>query len=197
MKVYAAGFNMANGLAFAPNGDAYVSNDVDAGLIRIPRTHPSAWSVLDDVWGSNGLVVTRDGKTMYATITFDQRSPIERISLPSGAHTTAFQLTVGVVSLKPAVYTNPDLSRPLLGVKGLDDMTSDGRYLYPVANGLGELLRVDPRTGAACLIVSGFPTSSSVRIAPESGPFADHDRGTIDFYITRFTGQIMRVRYRP
>jgi len=197
VKVYAAGFNMANGLAFAPNGDAYVSNDVDAGLIRIPRTHPSAWSVLDDVWGSNGLVVTRDGKTMYATITFDQRSPIERISLPSGAHTTAFQLTVGVVSLKPAVYTNPDLSRPLLGVKGLDDMTSDGRYLYPVANGLGELLRVDPRTGAACLIVSGFPTSSSVRIAPESGPFADHDRGTIDFYITRFTGQIMRVRYRP
>jgi len=188
---------MANGLAFAPNGDSYVSNDVDAGLIRIPRAHPAAWSVLDDVWGSNGLVVTRDGKTMYATITFDQRSPIERISLPSGTHTTAFQLTVGVVSLKPAVYTNPDLSRPLLGVKGLDDMTSDGRYLYPVANGLGELLRVDPRTGAACLIASGFPTSSSVRIAPESGPFADHDRGTIDFYITRFTGQIMRVRYRP
>jgi len=197
VKGYAAGFNMANGLAFAPNGDSYVSNDVDAGLIRIPRAHPAAWSVLDDVWGSNGLVVTPDGKTMYATITFDQRSPIERISLPSGAHTTAFQLTVGVVSLKPAVYTNPDLSRPLLGVKGLDDMTSDGRYLYPVANGLGELLRVDPRTGAACLIASGFPTSSSVRIAPESGPFADHDRGTIDFYITRFTGQIMRVRYRP
>jgi hypothetical protein len=76
-------------------------------------------------------------------------------------------------------------------------MTTDGRYLYPVANGLGELLRVDPRTGAACLIASGFPTSSSVRIAPESGPFADHDRATIDFYVTRFTGQIMLIRYRP
>ena len=63
--------------------------------------------------------------------------------------------------------------------------------------GASHVYRVDPRTGAACLIVSGFPTSSSVRIAPESGPFADHDRGTIDFYITRFTGQIMRVRYRP
>ena len=195
--VYASGFNMANGLAFAPNGDAYISNDVDAGLIRIPRAHPAAWSRLDDVWGTNGLVVTRDGKTMYATITFDQRSPIERISLPSGAHATAFQLTVGVVSLKPAVYTNPDLSRPLVGIKGLDDMTTDGRYLYPVANGMGELLRVDPRTGTACLIASGFPTSSSVRIAPENGPFADHDRATIDFYVTRFTGQIMRIRYRP
>src|SRR5207245_6463410 len=117
-------------------------------LIRIPRAHPAAWSVLDDVWGSNGLVVTRDGKTMYATITFDQRSPIERISLPSGAHTTAFQLTVGVASLKPAVYTDPDLTRPLVGLKGLDDMTSDGPYLYHVANALGALLRVDPKTGS-------------------------------------------------
>jgi virginiamycin B lyase len=195
--VYASGFNMANGLTFAPNGDAYISNDVDAGLIRIPRAHPTAWSRLNDLWGTNGLVATRDGKTMYATITFDQRSPIERISLPSGVHSTAWQLTVGVVSLQPAVYANPDLSRPLVGLKGLDDMTTDGRYLYPVANGLGELLRVDPRSGAACLIASGFPTSSSVRIAPEVGPFADHDRGTIDFYVTRFTGQIMRIRYRP
>jgi virginiamycin B lyase len=197
VKVYASGFNMANGLTFGPNGDAYVSNDVDAGLIRIPRAHPSAWSLLDDLWGSNGLVVTHDGKTMYATVTFDQRSPIERIALPSGAHSTAFQLTVGVASLKPAVYTNPDLSRPLLGVKGLDDMTTDGRYLYPVSNGLGELLRVDPKTGAACLITNGFPTSSSVKIAPETGPFADHDKGTIDFYVTRFSGAIMRIRYRP
>jgi len=196
-QVYASGFNMANGLTFCPNGDIYISNDIDAGLIRIPRAHPAAWSPLNDLWGANGLVVTRGGKTLYATITFDQRSPIERVSLPSGAHSTAFQLTVGVASLKPAVYTNPDLSRPLVGVKGLDDMTTDGRYLSPVANGLGELLRVDPRTGAACLIASGFPTSSSVRIAPESGPFADHDRSTIDFYVTRFSGQIMRIRYRP
>lgn len=196
-RMYASGFNMANGLTFAPNGDAYISNDVDAGLIRIPRAHPAAWSHLNNLWGTNGLVVSRDGKTMYATITFDQRSPIERISLPSGAHSTAFQLTVGVVSLKPAVYTDPDLTRPLVGVKGLDDMTTDGRYLYSVANGMGELLRVDPRTGAACLIANGFPTSSSVRIAPENGPFADHDRATIDFYVTRFTGQIMRIRYRP
>jgi hypothetical protein len=196
-KVYASGFNMANGLTFAPNGDVYTSNDVDTGLIRIPRAHPAAWSLLDDVWGSNGLVVTLNGRTMYAAITFDQRSPIERISLPSGAHSTAFQLTAGVVSLKPAVYTNPDPSRPLVGLKGLDDMTTDGRYLYPVANAMGELLRVDPRTGAACLIASGFPTSSSVRIAPESGPFADHDPRTIDFFVTRFTGQIMRIVYRP
>jgi len=196
-RVYASGFNMANGLTFAPNGDVYTSNDVDAGLVHIPRAHPAAWSLLDDLWGTNGLMVTRDGRTLYATVTFDQRSPIERVSLPSGAHSTAFQLTAGVVSIKPAVYTAPDLSRPLLGVKGLDDMTTDGRYLYPVANGLGELLRVDPTNGSACLIASGFPLASSVRIAPESGPFADHDPGTIDFYVTRFTGAIMRIRYRP
>jgi hypothetical protein len=194
-RVYAHGFDMANGLTFAPNGDAFVSSDVTTGLVRIPRAHPSGWGLLNDLWGTNGLVVTRDGKTLYATITFDQRSPIMRISLPSGSYTTAVQLSVGVASLEPAVYTHPDLARPLLGIKGLDDMTTDGRYLYPVANAMGELLRVDPKTGKACLIASGFPSASSVRIAPEKGPFADGDPRTIDFYVTRFSGAIMLVRY--
>jgi hypothetical protein len=197
---YAVGYNMANGQWRAPNGDIYISNDFDLGLIRIPA-HAVGTSVtwdgsfLNDTWGSNGLVAL--GNTLYSNITFDARSPIEATDLATGAHHTAFTLTAGAASLQPNVYPEGvDPAKPLAGVKGLDDMTTDGRYLYPVANGMGELLRVDPINGKACLIAGGFQNTSSVRIAPESSPYADHDAGTIDFYLSGFDGKIMIVRWR-
>lgn len=199
VESYATGLNMPNGMAFAANGDLFVSNDFDYGLVRIPAAAPSAWSEFAHVWGTNGLVIDPAGDNLYAAITFDQRSPIERIPLEDpGAHATAAQLTFGVASLAPAPYTDPDTDAPLLGVKGLDDMTRDGDgILYPVANGTGELLRVDPATGDACLITGGLRNPSSVRIAPEDGLFADGNAATIDFYVVEFSGAIRVVRYRP
>lgn len=196
-EVYADGFNMPNGMAWNGN-DLFVSNDFDSGLIRIPGESPSDWELYSDVWGTNGLVV--HGGSLYAAITFDQRSPIEKISLASGSegsHETAVQLSLGVASLEPKLYGSPNTEAPLLGVKGLDDMTGDGEYLYPVANGTGELLRVNPATKAACLITGGLQNPSSVRIAPEGSPFSDLNPATIDFYITEFDGRIMRVLFAP
>ncbi len=200
---YASGFNMANGMTWGPANGLFVSNDFDKGLIRIPRNPDGtagAWALYTDVWGTNGLVVV--GNDLYAAITFDQRSPIERISLvppTAGDHETAVQLSVGVVSLEPNVYTDPNLDAPLLGVKGLDDMTRDADgNLYPVANGMGELLRVDPDDpSSACLITGGLQNPSSVRIAPESSAFADGDADTMDFYVTQFDGRIMKVVFDP
>ena len=195
---YAAGFNMPNGMTFGPSGDLFISNDLDFGLIRIPRADPSAWAIFANVWGTNGLVVDPAGENLYAAITFDQRSPIERVPLADpAAHRTAAQLTFGVLSLEPRLYTNPDASRPLLGIKGLDDMTRDEEgNLYPVANALGELLRVDPLTGAACLVASGFQTSSSVRIAPAGSPF-DTSGERYTFYVVEFSGNIRTVGFTP
>ncbi|MGH2786250.1 MAG: hypothetical protein ACRDJ1_13395, partial [Actinomycetota bacterium] len=149
------------------------------------------------VWGTNGIVVDPAGENLYAAITFDQRSPIERIPLADpSAHETAAVLTLGVASLEPAVYT-PDPTKPLLGVKGLDDMTrTDDGTLYVVANGLGELLRVDPVTGDACLVASGFQNPSSVRIAPPGSPF-DTSGEEITFYVVEFSGAIRIVGYTP
>src|ERR1051325_1001945 len=76
MRDYAAGFDMANGLTFAPNGDLFVSNDLGYGPIRIPRANPGAWASFGNVWGTNGLVVDPAAQNLYAAITFDQRSPI-------------------------------------------------------------------------------------------------------------------------
>lgn len=193
---YASGFTMANGMTFAPGGDLFVSNDFDRGLIRIPRADPSSWEVFTDTWGTNGLVVDPAGRYLYAAITFDQRSPIERIDLASRARTIAVRLSAGAASAEPAVYPDGlDPAAPLLGVKGLDDMTRDAAgTLYAVGNGTGELLKVDPVSGAACLIAGGLRNPSSVRIAPEGGPFADGDAATLDLYVTEFSGRIVRVR---
>jgi hypothetical protein len=196
------GFNMVNGLILAPNGDLYLSDDVDYGLIVIPSatTAPGTPTEFAHVWGTNGLAIVNDPDGtpyLFANITFDQRSPIAKIKM-SDKSVTTFQLTAGAVSLEPKVYGDPDTSAPLLGVKGLDDVTRDAAgNLYPVANGTGELLRVDHVTGAACLITGGLQNPSSVRIAPETSAFADHNTATLDFYITEFSGNVRVVRYTP
>lgn len=208
LQDYATGFSMANGMTFGPGDDLYISNDFDRALIRIPRADPAAWAPLADVYGTNGLVVDPAGQYLYAAITFDQRSPIERISLAPGAeHRTIAQLSLGVLSLEPRVHPDPNAAAPLLGVKGLDDMTRDADarrnrdLLYVVANGMGELLRVDPTaadpSASACMVASGLRNPSSVRIAPEDGPFADGKPETIDLYVTEFSGAIRLVRFTP
>lgn len=196
-EVYASGFNMPNGMTFGPGNDLFISNDLDFGLIRIPRSNPAAWAEYAHVWGTNGLVVDPAGENLYAAITFDQRSPIERISLDgSGAHETFVQLSLGVLSLEPAVHTDPDLDAPLIGLKGLDDMTRDAAgNLYVVANGMGELLRVEP-DGDACLIASGLQNPSSVRIAPAASAF-DTSGEAMTFYVTEFSGAIRTIGFTP
>lgn len=183
---FASGLDMANGGIFDAAGNYYVSNDAGDGPVKITPdgTVDRNWV---RVWGTNGLVVR--GDSLYAAITFDQRSPIERIPLAdSGAHTTAVQTTAGVASLQPAVYTDPDSSRPLVGLKGLDDMTlgPDG-MLWVVANGMGEVLRIDPDAGTVCLVAGGLQSPSSIRFSSQAGPFGG------DAFVTEFSGVIRRI----
>jgi len=197
VAVYAKGFNMPNGMTWLPDGDLAISNDFDHGLVRIAPD--GSWSELARVWGTNGLVVDPTGEQLYAAITFDQRSPIARISLDDTSDVDHdIQLTFGAASLEPSVHTDGDPDAPLLGVKGLDDMTRDADgILYVVANGTGELLRVDPADGSACLIAGGMQNPSSVRIAPEDGAFADGDPATLELYVTEFSGAVRKVVYAP
>jgi streptogramin lyase len=187
---YSAGFHMANGGAFDAAGNLYASNDVDAGLVRI-ALGGSPVEPFSDVWGTNGLVVY--GDNLYAAITFDQRSPIEQIPLANPAlHSTFAELSFGAVSLQPAVHapSASPVTTPLVGLKGLDDMTlgPDGNF-YVVANGMGELLRVDPQTGEACLVTSGLQNPSSVRFLQEGD--SDHPVA----FITEFSGAVRRVDF--
>ena len=77
--------------------------------------------------------------------------------------------------------------------KVLDDLTmgSDGQ-LYTVAYATGELLRVHPRTGSACVVADGFVTPTSVH-APEA--FGDFDPER-HMFVTESTGRIQLVELR-
>lgn len=196
LEVVATGLHMANGLAFGPGltPSLYVSNDFDSGLVRILPSGGKS-GVAGDQWGMNGLVLDPSGTSLLAAITFDQRSPIARIPL-SGSPTSIFtQLSAGVASLQPQVHpSGADPSKPLLGVKGLDDMTRDAAgNLYVVANGTGELIKV-ATDGSACLIAGGLQNPSSVRIAPAGFTLAG---AATTFFVTEFSGAIKIIGYTP
>ena len=203
VEEFSSGFSMANGMWLGEDGTLYTSNDVAPtplapGLVAIQPD--GSWKQLTDVWGTNGLVIDPTGTTMYAAVTFDQRSPIARIPLSDpDSYDTDIQLTFGVASLQPAVYPEDnDPDAPLLGVKGLDDLTrDDDGTLYVVANGTGELLRVDPTTGEACLLAGGLQNPSSVRIAPKASGFDDGNPASLEFFITEFSGAIKIVIVHP
>jgi hypothetical protein len=198
VESYASNLTMANGLALDADGNLYASNDFDARLVKIePGDPPTVLDPWSSVYGTNGLVISGD---IYAAITFDQRSPIEKISLVDGTDLgPAALLTFGAISLEPAVHPDGlDPTKPLLGVKGLDDMTRDplSGELLVVANGMGELLRVDPATGTACLITGGLQNPSSVRVAPAGSDFAMEGYAET-FYVTEFSSNVRRIGWNP
>lgn len=189
VETHAAGFDMANGLAFDAGGNLYVSNDFQRAIVRIaPDRSWTMWAT--SVYSPNGMVVDDAAGVLYAALTFDQRSPIVAISLadPSQVAVVA-ELSLGALTLEPGLAIPGGLDAPLV-VKGLDDMTrgSDGA-LYVAANAAGELLRVDPATGAACVVASGMPNASSVRFARGFGAWDGQA------FVTAFDGHIWAISW--
>jgi hypothetical protein len=155
--VVASGLPMANGLVFLPNGDALISRDVGGApaITVIPKgdpAHSRGWAQTDD---SNGMAVDPTGKFVYVNQTFKHDSPVLRIPIadPSRIEVIA---RVGEA-------------------KGLDDMTIDrAGVLYLAANGTGEVLRLDPRSGASCTIAGGFRNTSAVKFGCGPGWPSSH-----------------------
>lgn len=159
--VYAKNIVMPNGLVFLPNGDALTSRDAGGppAIYRIPRsdpTHPRGWAQTDD---SNGMAVDPTGKYVYVVQTFKFDSPVLRIPIAQPSKIEQ------IASLGQA--------------KGNDDMTIDrDGVLYVAANGSGEVIRVDPRTGDSCPIAGGVPdgwrNTSAVKFGCGPGWRSDH-----------------------
>lgn len=177
---YARGLHVANGSAFDSAGNLYVAN---AGGLNIARVRPGGqvdtnWALLPS--DPNGVTVI--GDTLYASLTLDPLSSVVAVPL---ANPGAWRVVTRLAS-------------PLY--KGLDDLYAgpDGR-LYVVSNLLGELFRVDPATGASCLLADGLPAGlgnqftngiTSVRTAHDFGP---HDG---DLFLTAGDGRILRLTVR-
>lgn len=169
----ASGLVAANGMAFDAGGNLFVSNPgLGSGapyLARLPAAQMSAWSAWSGDYGVNGLAHDATSGRIYAAVTADQSSPILSLSTtdPSDVRVVA-QLTLGAATLQPGVHAPS--GQPALVPKGLDDLTlaPDG-MLYAAAHVSGELMRVDPATGEACVLASGLGEPTSVRVAQGFG----------------------------
>lgn len=189
-QLFVSGLPGVNGDAFDGAGNLYVSTeDQPPSVLRIrpDGTRDAPWEQAAAFYGANGLAV--DGPNLFASVTFDQRSPIEIVPIADpAAHRVFANLSLGVLSRQPAVYP-PELRAPLVP-KGLDDMTfGPDRKLYVAGFSSGELLRVDPRTAKACVVESGLTTPTAVQFAVGFGVF---DPAT-DLFITEASGRIVHV----
>lgn len=171
-EVYTTGITTYNGMAFDGDGDLYVSDDSVAppaqppDLVRVPAGDPMAWEPWTPLYGPNGLAYEAATDSIYTVITADQSSPVLRLSATDRDKVEVVTyLSFGVATLEPGFH-DPQGDPLYPGPKGLDDLTlgPDGR-LYIVGHLSGELLRVDPATGEACLLASGLEEPTSVRIA--------------------------------
>ncbi len=175
---WSSGLTMPNGLVFDGDGNAYTSRDVgsDAHVTKVPADDPgnpdTTWADLPD---TNGLAVSPDGSTLYASTTFNATASVYAIALDDPTDITEIaQLAVDVVPPNPT--------------RGLDDLTIDADgVLYLTANGGGELLRLDPATGAACVLTRALTTPSAVTFG--AGPGWPADR----LYVTGFDGRVVEV----
>lgn len=191
---YATGLPASNGMAFDDAGNLFVSNPLGTSapyLVRVPADAPLAWTAWDDRYGPNGLWFDDATGTMVAAITGDQSSPIVRVDTTEPRMEAIATLSAGAVTLQPGIHEPEGVGGPLVP-KGLDDLTigADG-MIYVAAHVTGEVLRVDPSTGDACVLAAGLLEPTSLRFAHG---FGDHDG---DLFVTDMGGVAVTALFGP
>jgi hypothetical protein len=171
-RVVADRLVMPNGMIRLPDGSFLVSRDVGAPG-RTTRVYPdgSREVFAPKVTSTNGMAYDADAGVVYIASTFNPATTISAVDLD---HPNA----------SPRVIRLPGPG-PL---NAADDLTlgADG-YLYVALNLAGQVVRVDPDTGASCIVARGIPLASSLRFG--SGP--GWDAGSL--YVTSFRGTVTRL----
>jgi hypothetical protein len=187
-STWSRGLVMPNGLAFLPDGDAVVTRvkpvlGTPTGMTRVPAANPTQpqynWVPLDD---TNGLMLDPSGTWLYTDQTFTTDSAVYRIRVGDPAHrqVVARLAYTGI----PSQATAAGAGQP----RGLDDMgfAPDG-MLYLAANGAGQVIQVDPATGASCVVARGLVSPSSVRAGSGPGWPVAH------LYVTSWDGTVREL----
>jgi sugar lactone lactonase YvrE len=164
-QTYVTGLGMANGIALAPDGTLYATNDAGFDIDRVQHgkiDHP--WA---RVYSTNGIVVSPDDRYVYVSQTFAPAA-IQRISVTDPSQVTPY-----------AVAQGGDI------FAGLDDMTMDQRgNLYVAANGAGQVWKVNTR-GETCVLTAGlfFPSAVNFGVGSNSR----------NLYVVAFDGHISEL----
>ena len=162
---FASKLGMANGVAMAPDGTVYATNDIGSDIDRVQNGKVDhGWA---SVYSANGVIVSRDGRYLYLSQTFAPAA-IKRVTIADPKQVVT--------------YATP----PATGIAaGLDDMTTDARgNLYIAANGGGQVWKVSTN-GNVCVLASGLLTPSAVNF----GAGAD----ARNLYVVGFDGHISEL----
>ncbi|WP_058043026.1 SMP-30/gluconolactonase/LRE family protein [Streptomyces roseifaciens] len=170
------GIRGINGLAVDAAGNFYLSRELATGIVKVrpDGTKDEEWTRAADVFGANGLEIV--GDQLYASAITDTSSPVHRIPLNDPARRT----------------TVTHLSRNLLDMKFLDDLTYVDGSLVVASFRDGRLIRVDPDTGRSCVLASGLHMPSSVRVARG---FGEHSAQHA-LFVVEASGRILKVTLR-
>ena len=170
---WAAGLTMPNGLVLLPDGSALTSRDLTGGhptgITRVAdHRRQESWSNQPD---SNGMAVDPTGRWLYSDETFTAASNVYRTEI---AHPTNRQVVVSLAAIGAP--------------KGLDDLTlATSGTLYLAANGAGQVIRLDPRTKASCVVAAGLHNTSAVKQG-RGGSFP-----MSRLYVTGFDGRLLEL----
>ncbi|MFI8567288.1 SMP-30/gluconolactonase/LRE family protein [Rhodococcus sp. NPDC078407] len=144
-STYASGLTMPNGLARSATGDLFFTRNLGgaSGLGRI-GLDGSVSTVRTDLGSANGIGFA-DGKVFVAN-TFD---PETTLTVLDGADLAGQSTRIRIDGFGPLTMS--------------DDLTvGDDGMVYLAQNLAGRVVRVDPLSGASCVIAEDVPLTSSV-----------------------------------
>jgi len=167
VEPWVQGLGMANGVARAPDGTVFASNDFGTHLDRVAPdgTVERRWA---KVVSANGLVVDAAGRYVYAAQTFT-RAAIRRVEIARPQNVT--------------VHARPPLGAMLSFLDGL--AIDAAERLYVAVNGAGQVWRIDP-DGRICAIARGLGSPSAVAVGRPGTPFPD-------LYAVTFGGDVIEI----
>ncbi|WP_141717777.1 SMP-30/gluconolactonase/LRE family protein [Nocardia altamirensis] len=148
-EVFVSGVaTMPNGAAFDADGYLYLGASL-SGVIRVrpDGSIDDAWTAQAPKTSANGVVVR--GRMLYVTSNGGPLGRVLRIPIDAPGSSSAVA----------------DLSSPLAGIPDFtDDLLVDADGILYVTTVFGQLVRVDPATGASCAVLSGEPMTSVVAV---------------------------------
>ncbi len=160
-----------NGLASDSGGNLYTTGLQESAIIKLrpDGSVDHAWTGAAAIGGTNGIAIADGVAFVSATLAADTVIYEVPLDNPGAA--------------RPHVLTRlPEVPR------ALDDLAVTDDAIFAAGMTGGEILRVDRQTGSACVLASGIPGPTSVRVAEGFGGY-----GPGDLFVTSIDGQIRHV----
>jgi virginiamycin B lyase len=169
-KPFVSGFTMANGGALDAEGNLYVANSLKSGILKFsPKgVLDAAFENETQISSADGVAI--DGDTLYVTEIFSTNAALVKVPLND-----------------PSKYT---LLAALSPLAGPDDLAVGPDGALYVALASGQVVRVNPQTGAACVVIDTGVPVTSVRFPIDFAPYSA-DGG--DAFVSSELGSIFRI----